>query len=241
MNEAELIDLKYRLGRIRECHLSDLQGALECYREILFVEAGHEGARSAIEKMLQGELRSDAAAILEAIYEERGDWQKLIEVLQIRGQVESDTAKRVSVKRKAARYSAEHLNDQRQAFELLASALTDDPALIETRNDIEAIADSSGWQRELVNIVSELAGAITDPDLASDYWLRIAAMNDRLGDVQAAARAYYNILAINPADSVALTSLEALFTKGQRWDELIGYLNAALLKSMMFRIVKLCY
>ncbi|MGA2449699.1 MAG: tetratricopeptide repeat protein [Polyangiaceae bacterium] len=225
VDEAGLVDLKYRLGQTLEKHLSDLQGALDCYREILFVEPGHEGARAALEAMLLGDLRCDAAGILESIYEDRGDWQQLIGVLQIRGAAEYEPAKRVSIKRKAARYSAEQLNDQKQAFSLLASALGDDPALAETRDEIERIAASAGWQRDLVRLFGELASSITDPVLARDYWLRIAAMNDHLGNVEEAAKAYYGVLSIEPSDGVALASLERLFTKAQRWDDLIGVIE----------------
>ncbi len=105
---------------------------------------------------------------------------------------------------------------------MLASALGDDPALAETRDEIEGIAAGAGWQRELVRLFGDLAQTITDPVLARDYWLRIASMNDHLGDVEHAARAYYNVLAIDPADGDALASLEKLFTKAQRWDDLIG-------------------
>ena len=52
LTEAELVDLKFRLGTTLEHHLSDPSGALENYREILFLEAGHDGARLALEKML---------------------------------------------------------------------------------------------------------------------------------------------------------------------------------------------
>ena len=75
-NDVELIDLKYRLGRTLEQHMSDAAGALENYREILFLSANHAPAREALEKLLENEdLRADAAAILESIYEERADWQ----------------------------------------------------------------------------------------------------------------------------------------------------------------------
>ena len=59
---------------------SDAAGALENYREILFLDAGNERrarrARGACSS--NAELRAEAAGILEEIYEARGDWEKLI-------------------------------------------------------------------------------------------------------------------------------------------------------------------
>ncbi len=222
VGEAELIDLKYRLGQTLEQHLADAAGALENYREILFVDPRHEGARKALETMLAGDLRADAASILESIYEERSEWPKLIHALEILSASQEEVEKRVALKRKAARISAERVGDFEHAFEVLASALRDDPALRETRDEIERIAESSGAQRQLVALYGELAEALTDAVLARDYWLRIAGIDDRLTDVDQAAQAYYKVLAIDPADPEALAALEQLFTKTQRWKDLVG-------------------
>jgi tetratricopeptide (TPR) repeat protein len=222
VGERELIDLKFRLGATLEKHLGDAAGALENYREILFLDPQHEGARAALEAMLTGELKAEAASILESIYEERGDWQKLINALEILSASQGDVEKRVALKRKAARISAERVSDFTHAFAALASALRDDPSLAETRDEIERIADGSGAQRQLVALYGELAESLTDAVLSRDYWLRIAGIDDRLGDVDEAAQAYYKVLAIDPADAEALAALEQLFTRTQRWKDLIG-------------------
>src|SRR5262249_38217626 len=148
--------------------------------------------------MLEGELRSEAAQILESIYEERGDWAKLIHALEILSGAEGDLEKRVSLKRKAARISSDRLNDAAHAFQGLASALRDDPALAETRDEIERIAEGSGAHVELVALYGELAASLTDALLARDYWLRIAGIDDRLGEVDRAAEAYNKVLALDP-------------------------------------------
>jgi hypothetical protein len=87
--------------------------------------------------MLKGDLQAEAAAILESIYEERGDWPQLIGALEILSASQGDVERRVSLKRKAARISAERVNDFKHAFMVLASALRDDPSLAETRDEIE--------------------------------------------------------------------------------------------------------
>jgi tetratricopeptide (TPR) repeat protein len=222
VSEAELVDLKFRLGQTLDKHLGDPSGALENYREILFLDPSHDGARSALEAMLDGGLRAEAASILESIYEERGEWAKLIHALEILSAGESDVDKRVGLKRKAARISAERVNDSVHAFEVLASALRDDPSLAETRNEIEGIAAASGAQRDLVTLYSELADALSDAVLARDYWMRIAGIQDRLGDVDRSARAYGKVLAIDPSDAEGLAALEQLFTRTERWKDLIG-------------------
>ncbi|MDP9033167.1 MAG: tetratricopeptide repeat protein [Myxococcota bacterium] len=223
--EAELIDLKYRLGQVLERHVGDAAGALENYREILFVDPQSDGAKQALEGMLGGPLRAETAAILEPIYEERGDWEKLSAVLEILSAGESDVEKRVALKRKAALISAERGNDFPHAFKVLASALRDDPSVAATRDEIERIAERCGAQRELVALYGELAEGSADPALAREYLLRTAGIDDRFGDVAQAASAYYKVLALDPTDEGALTALEKLFTRTQRWDDLIGVIE----------------
>jgi tetratricopeptide (TPR) repeat protein len=222
VGEQELVDLKFRLGQALEKHLGDSAGALENYREILFVDPGHAGAREALEAMLEGDARAEAASILESIYEERGDWPQLIRAIEILSEVEGDVEKRVALRRKGARIAGERVGDPKRAFALLASALRDDPTLGDTRDEIERIASASSAERAIVALYAELAGASEDVALARDYWLRIAAIDDRLGEVDEAAAALYKVLAIDPADPVALATLEDLFTRTARWEDLIG-------------------
>ena len=210
VGEKELVDLKFRLGadpreaprrrrRVRSRTTARSSSSISRTR-----------ARArALEAMLEGELRSDAAQILESIYEERGDWPKLIHALEILSGAEGDLEKRVALKRKAARISAERVNDPGHAFAVLASALRDDPALAETRDEIERIAEGSGAQHELVALYGELAASLTDALLARDYWMRIAGIDDRLGDVDRAAQAYYRVLALDPGDAEALSCARA--------------------------------
>jgi len=223
LGEAELIDLKFRLGQSLELHLGDASGALVNYREILFLDARHEGARLALEAMIQNaELRAEAAAILEGIYEERGDYARLIGALEILSESEGDPQKRVQLKRKIARISSEATGDFSGAFTALAAALKDDPSMLETRGEIERIADvSDGW-KQLVALYDEIAAGLSDAALARDYWMRVAAIDERLGQIDDAAEGYNHVLSLDSSDAEALSGLEQLYTKTQRWVDLIG-------------------
>ncbi len=223
LGEKELVDLKYRLGQTLEQHLGDAAGALENYREILFLDAQHEGARLALEKLLQqDELRAEAASILEHIYEERGDWEKLIGALRILSASEGDVARRVQLQRKIARIASEQLEDFTRAFDALAEGLKDDPAHEETRAEIERTSQvSESWPR-LVELYMTIAAGLTDAVLAHSYWMRLGAIDEQLGDIDAAAAAYNKVLGLDPADPAAIGSLEALFTRTERWTDLIS-------------------
>ncbi|MEO7110442.1 MAG: hypothetical protein ABI183_08405, partial [Polyangiaceae bacterium] len=224
--EAEIVDLKFRLGTALEKHTDDAAGALENYREILFIDAQHEGARAALESMLQHpELKSEAAAILESIYEERGDWNKLIEALQILSSSETDTNKRVQLGRKIARISAGSLEDYSLAFKALAQALRDDPTLSETRVELEQVVGLSDAWVDLAHLYEQIAEGLSDAELARDYWFKVAAIDERLGKVDEAAQGYFHVLSLDAADAEALAALEQLFTRTERWTDLIGVIS----------------
>jgi tetratricopeptide (TPR) repeat protein len=224
VNEGEIIDLKFRLGQTLEKHTGDPAGALENYREILFLDAQHTGAREALEALLQNpDLRGEAAAILENIYEERSDWAKLLVALDILAESEGDSDKRVALLRKVARTSSEMTNDHTRAFKALASALREQPHHGETRSEIERIADQSSTWKALTELYDSVAENLTDAQLARSYWMRSAQIEDQqLGLVDDAAKGYVHVLSLDPADAEALDALEALFTRTQRWTDLIG-------------------
>lgn len=223
LGEQALVDLKFRLGTTLEKHLNDAAGALENYREILFLDPANDAARLALEALLSNEvLRAEAAAILQEIYEGRGDWEKLIQALEILAAAEGDTATRVSLLRKVARTAAENLSDLGRAFDAQARALKDDPSHPETRAELEALAEQArAWDR-LDAIFSEIAESLSDARLSREYWMRLAAIHERLGKVEEAASGYLRVLSIDPADAEALEATDALYRRTERWSDLIG-------------------
>lgn len=225
--EQELIDLKFRLGDTLEKHTEDAAGALENYREILFLDAQHEGARAALERLLEhADLRAEAAAILENIYEERGDWAKLLTALDILSDAEGDPDRRVALLRKIARVSSEMLTDHERAFKALSKGLQEQPAHAETRAEIEHIAEVASSWKALTALYDQIAENLTDAQLARSYWMRSASIDDQqLGLVDEAAKGYTHVLSLDPADTEALDALEALFTRTQRWVDLVNVIE----------------
>jgi tetratricopeptide (TPR) repeat protein len=222
-NDTVLVDLKYRLGRTLELHLGDAPAALENYREILVVDGGHDAAREALEALLAHEtLAGEAAAILESIYEERADWTKLVQALEILSATAEELGRRVELERKIARVAGDALNNKERAFVALSAALRFDPTLAETRGEIEIVAESANKWSELVALYAAIATESTDADLSRFFWMRVARINDeRLGLVDEAAAAYDKVLALDAADQEALFALEQLFTRTDRWTDLI--------------------
>jgi tetratricopeptide (TPR) repeat protein len=223
VTEMQLIDLKFRLAKALEEHLDDAPGALENYREILFLSQDHEGSRLALEGMLRHEeLSGEAAAILEAIYEVREDWGKLIRALEILVAAEGECERRVALLRKISMTAASQLEDLEAAIDAQARALKEDPSLPDSRIELEGLAEQAQAWEKLIGIFREIAQSVQDSVLARDYWMRLAAIQERLGKVEDAARSYDSVLAIDPADAEALEAMDALYRSTEHWDELIS-------------------
>ncbi|WP_197041054.1 tetratricopeptide repeat protein [Chondromyces apiculatus] len=222
-SEAALVDLKLRLGTTLEKHLGDPSGALENYREILFLDPANDAARLALEALLENEnLRAEAAAILQDIYESRSDWERLIQALEILAVAEADSSARVSLLRKVAQTAAENLGDLNRAFDAQARALRDDPSHADTRAELEDLAGrANAWDR-LDGIFGDIAESLSDARLSREYWMRLASIHERLGKVDDAANGYLRVLSIDPADAEALAAMDALYRRTERWNDLIG-------------------
>jgi tetratricopeptide (TPR) repeat protein len=224
VNEGELIDLKFRLAGTQQQHLSDAASALENYREILFLDADHEGARLALEGMLETDeaLRGEAASILESIYETREDWEKLIGALEILAISDAESERRVSLLRKIAATAASQLGDVERALDAQARALKEDPSLADSLLELEQLAEQANAWDKLITIYNEVAGGLDEPTLAREYWMRLAAIEERLGKVEEAAHSYEKVLSLDPGDAEALQAMDALYRRTEHWDELIG-------------------
>ena len=222
-DENVLVDLKFRLAQTELEYLGDEAAALANYREILLINADHEGARLALEGMLKSEsLSGEAAAILETIYETRGDWEKLIGALEILAVSDAEVERRVFLLRKIAAVSANQLGSLDRALTAQARALKEDPSQGETLLELEHLAEQAGAWDKLRGIYNEVAGSLNEPALARQYWMRLAAIEERLGKVPQAAASYEKVLKLDPADAEALHAMDALYRGTGHWEELIS-------------------
>ncbi|HWP10151.1 MAG TPA: tetratricopeptide repeat protein [Polyangiaceae bacterium] len=218
-----LVDLKFRLAGALHDHLGDASGALENYREILFLDAEHEGARVALEGMLTDRaLSGEAAAILEAIYESRADWDKLIGALEILAKTSDDVERKVGLLRKIGATAATQLGQLDRAIEALARAVREDPANADSRRELEVLAGHAGAWDRLIQIYASVAQDLHDPALAREYWMRLASIQEQLEKIPDAAQSYERVLALDPSDVEALQAIDALYRRTARWEDLIG-------------------
>jgi tetratricopeptide (TPR) repeat protein len=217
--------LKFRLGQTREQHLKDVAGAIECYRDILEIDPGHEGARAALEKRLgEEEHQLAAAGILEPIYQKLSAWNDLVGVHEIQLKREDVLDRRVALLLRIGELCAGNLGDAPRAFDAYARCFKVDPSRQEARAELERIAAllDDGWPRFVTLYEGALGKGDLDGRLAHELALKVAAVYDeRLEKTDKAVEHYRRALAIEPEDPQALEALDRLFTREEKYPELL--------------------
>jgi tetratricopeptide (TPR) repeat protein len=223
VDEPTLVDLKFRLAGVLLGQAEGEADALANYREILYINPEHEGTRNALEGLLsRPSVRAEAAGILEAIYESREEWDKLISTLEILAGATDDVVRRVELLRKMALTAATRLSQLPRAIVAQSRALREDPSQADTRLELEGYVEQSGDVESLAQVYADIAQAASDASLARDYWLRLASIHEQCDRVEEAAQCYEKVLELEPSDVEALEAMDALYRRTEHWEELVG-------------------
>ncbi len=226
-SDEELASLKFRLGRALELHLEDRMRAVDLYREVLAILPEHDGAKDALEGLLDNEdVGVFAAEILEQLYEVRGEWEPLVRALRVLHGGSDDPYRRLELMTRIGEVYTVHLQDPAHSFAAFADGLREMPESEDTLQRLEVLAVEQSRFAELVTLLSELASEAADPALARFLWVRAAQLSDtQLDDIEQAVGAYQQVLANDPTDLDVLIALEELYRRTERWSDLQGTLR----------------
>lgn len=226
-DDATTSDLRYRLGAVREQHLADVPGAVTAYRAALDADATHENARRALETYLTNPAhQADALAALEPIYEQLNELDRLVEVQRIKLARETKAAERVRLRlRIGALESA--LGRTEQAYDAYAAAFEEDPTSQTARTALEDLADALDRWESLVGLYGRaLERRDLEPALERELLLVSAvAYEEKLGRSDQAVAYFRRARDIQPEDPSALDALERLYTRTERWPDLVDTLR----------------
>ncbi len=226
-SHEELAALQFRLARAQERHLGDKVTAVDLYRQVLTLMPDHDGARAALEGLLDdGEVGVLAAEILEPIYESRNEWEPLVRALRVLYTGSRDADRRVGLLTKIGEVYGSQIEDSRRSFEAFCEAFKEAPDREDTLSRLEILAMENDRFKDLVELVCELARTTNDEALSRSLWMRAANMYEiQLGDVDGAVEAYRTVLGSNPGDLEVLLALEALYRRTERWRDLNAVLR----------------
>ena len=221
-DEDRRTQLMFKLADLRETRMNQVDAAIEMYREILERDPNCAPAIGAMERLLANEAQQvRIAEILEPLYRESNDFQKLIGVHEIQVKHSDSPDRRVELLHGMAQLHEVALDDTAGAFACLARALAEDPGNLTTQQELERVAASAGTWRDLAETYEKRLEGIEDASLAVALHVKAAELREtRLGDVEGAIGHYRRVIERDDHNLDAASALERLYQASERYDDL---------------------
>ena len=225
----EAISFKYRIGELYVSHLDDLDRAIDYFNDILTVAPDHQPTLNTLEELIKaGNGAMQAADVLEPIYQNLGEWRKLIDVYEVKLKSETDPAARVDLLHRVAELleSDLHLDSPGEAFDVYSRALAEDPTNERTLTKLEDLASQANRWGDLAKLFDARLEEVDDPDLAVSLGLKAGAIyEESLNELEDAVSRYQKVLSLEETNEDALLRLDQLFQLQERWEELTDILE----------------
>lgn len=217
------IELKFRLGKLRETHLDAVMGAVEAYRDILEMQPDHEGARMALEERLEDEkFQLDVSMILEPIYTQLEEWQRLVQVHEIQLSRQEDPLAKVDLLLRIGGLWVEKIGDGEQAFDAYSRCFKVEPTNEMARGELERLAGIAERWDDLASLYESATQEALDAPLLHELLLKLATiMDERLERSERAVEFYRRAQELEPEHAGTLDALERLYQKSEQWNELL--------------------
>jgi tetratricopeptide (TPR) repeat protein len=207
------INLCLKIGKWYADELGHPEYAIAYYQQVLKLDPDNVKALK-----LMGEL-----------YRGTKQWAELVEVLKLAVESEDDPENRKGLLVDLGQIYEEYLEDVPEARKAYRQALDIDPGLEEALNALERLFVAAQNWNELIPILRRKIEVIEESEAIVATRLRIGEIfEDNLNDTQAAIDEYRNILEVDEGHLPALKGLERLFSRLERWQDLVDVLEIQL-------------
>lgn len=225
---SDRLALQVRMGRLLEQRLGDPAAAVRIYAEVLAADPSNAETLDALEGMVRaGEAAVEAFEVLEPALARNEQWERLYVVREVLAEREEEIPTRVAHLMEMGRIASEKLAQPLRAFECYRQAFLADPIGREALEMAEALAAEYDLWAEVPAIIEQGVAEIEGTPEALELRLHAARLLwDRLGDREAAVRAYEAVLKDYPDNRDALAALDVLYAEMERYEDLARVLRA---------------
>lgn len=227
----EVASYRFRVAKLHEGSLADVNRAVEIYREILETIPDHAPSLGALTAILRGTgAPLAAAAVLEPVHSASGSFEPLVEVLEVEAKHTEDVPRKLELLQRIAEVNETALDRPEAAFDALARAVALDPRVEENLGNFERLAEGlNRWDR-VVEVYDGAVGALADdPYRHVELLLRIGQIHEvQRNDADAAIARYRSVLDVDSGNAGALRALDRLYEALERYAEMADVLRREL-------------
>jgi tetratricopeptide (TPR) repeat protein len=224
-----------RLAQLRLSRLDDARGALDAWQKALAVDPSDKPSRAAVDKLLgTGQLRLEAAEVLEHVFRNEEPGTGLLRVLETRAELMPDPAARLRALEEAIGLAGGALSDPLRALELagqgLEHALAHHPeAAGAWLARVQSHGAEAGKPKVWADVLMRPLGnrPVTSPELL----LLAKAAGDVLvqnSEIQRAIEVFRRALEYDPGSSELLTRVDELLALSGSPEERLTLYHSAL-------------
>jgi len=247
--EARL-DLRFRLGHLRETRLMDKLGALDLYAQVLAAKPDQADALARMQAIVQKEPQNQAAVevLLKALRSKR-DEAKLAEAIELRIGVSTDSRERKSLLIELSGIR-DAQGESGLTYLALYRAFKEDPNDAELRHRLEQAVDVAAMHEELAEAYQDQLARIAEAADAAEICLKLGSlMEEKLNDPERAALFYEKARELDPKTAArGLPALDRLYTQLAKPTELASVLELLEERAsdpeekipLLFRLGQLC-
>ena len=215
------VALYFRLAEVSEHKLGDPDQPFHCYREVFYLEPTNAEAIEHLERLARaGAHRGDIAALLEPVYVERAQWQKLHDLLELRLESAEDEADRLELLRRIAELNLEHLDQKGEAVRRFGEAFRLDPGDDLLLGRLEGLVAETDDYTPLKEVLLAVAIGMEDVDRKIMLWHKAARILEEHLIAPSEAEMIYQLILAEDEDLTALQALDRLYVTQERWEEL---------------------
>ena len=190
--EPHVAELRAREGDIRARYQDDPAGALKSYRRALEAFPDHAAARAGLAHLCEHEdptIREKAVSALATSYEQTGEWEPLVALLDLRLAAAGSASARARLLMQAAEIEERQSEATEPALALVGRALCETPEDEAIEGELSRLAETTGaWEKtaDAFAAAAEATGGARRGHLrAREGGIRQGRLDDRAGALAA--------------------------------------------------------
>ena len=215
----ERINLYYQLGDLYEHKLSNIDGAITAYSEVLKLDENHIPSIEALERLLeQGSQANVIFTALEPYYLSKQEYDKLSQGYRSLLDDAETPEERATLYRKLANLHDEYLDERETAFRWLEQALVANPLETDILPQMRRLARELERSERLVQMLQERQESLEDDTVKAHYALTLAQINmEELNNPDAAEASLVEAAQYSPDDPTVLRTVVEFYLFAESW------------------------